>query len=150
MAFRHNGNMPTEHAISALLQTRKEIAGQIEALSKKVTTLEQDLIHVDATLRIMGYDGPGLSLGARRSSSAGLFHRNELGRYIREYFRKHPDGFTARDLCRTICLERGWDSTHKPLMDALVEKASRFLTAHAKKGGWYCDKAGNAFIWRKQ
>ncbi|WP_417463255.1 hypothetical protein [Kordiimonas sp.] len=141
--------MPTEHAISALLQTRKEIAGQIEALEAKVATLQADLIHVDATLRIMGYDGPGLTMGAKRASTAGLFHRNELKRYVQDYFRKHPEGFTCRQLCLDICLQRGWDSTQKPFMDSLINKVGHFLNRYARKYGWQCERGSNDYVWRK-
>lgn len=141
--------MPEEHAISALLQTRKEIAGQIEALTRKIGELEQDVIHLDATLRIMGYDGPGLSMGARRASAAGLFHRNELGRHVRDHLRQNAEGFTCRQLCESICEQRGWDATSKPFMDSLMEKVGKYLYKNARKHGWYCDKAGNAFVWRK-
>lgn len=142
--------MPTDHAITGLLQTRKEIAGQLEALEIKVTELKGDLVHIDAALRIMGYEGPNLSVGAKRSSTAGLFHRNELKRYVQEYFRKHPEGFTCRQLCLDICLERAWDSTNVPFMKSLVDKVGRFLNSQSRKSAsWECVSYGNTYTWRK-
>jgi hypothetical protein len=143
--------MANDHVISGLLQTRAEIAGQIAHLEQHLPKLRQSLFHVDQTLRLVGYDGPDLSVGAKRASTAGLFARREFQRILFGLIRESQTGMTSRQIALRICADKGWDATNKAFVDALVEKIGNWLNRKMRTSDFaVCERRGNDWLWRKR
>src|SRR5690606_13460346 len=105
----------------------------------------------DETLRLVGYDGPDLTVGAKRASTAGLFARNELQRTLFALLREHPKGMTSRQMALKMCADKGWDSANRPFVDALVEKIGNWFNRKMRSSDFAtCERRGNDWVWRKR
>ncbi len=111
----------------ALMKRRSEIAGSVSHLNTQVKKLRGQLVHLDATLAIMGYDVSNLNHHAIKACTSGLFHRNELGRLILEKLRESKNGLCACEIARLITLDKGWEVQDKRLMTALTTKIGKRL-----------------------
>lgn len=80
---------PQSIAVNALVAKRAEIAGEITALQKKIQALQDDLVHIDHTLRLFDPTLSGWDIRAKRPKprAAGYFQHGELSRRIYEAFR---------------------------------------------------------------
>jgi hypothetical protein len=102
--------MPEDVAIAQLLRSRAALAGQIDRHMKMATKLHEQLVHVDATRRTLGYDGPYLVKKDKQVGMSGLFARNELRRTIPALLVANKDGMTARQIALEICQQKAWDA----------------------------------------
>ncbi|RWJ39801.1 MAG: hypothetical protein EOR29_25210 [Mesorhizobium sp.] len=131
-----------------MLRRRSEIVGAIGHLEAKATSLRDDLHHLDASLRILGYAGDQARLPVRKACSSGLFHRKELTRLVTALLRDNPDGLQASEIAIAIARDKGWSTDEKPFVIALTDKVSRTLSKlkSQERAGFEDCEAG--FLWR--
>jgi hypothetical protein len=83
--------MMNGHVIAALLNKRNEIAGEIVHLEKQIAALGDDLVHLEATIRVFQ---PDIELPAIMPLRIQHRHRHFEGgfltRMVLDYIREHP------------------------------------------------------------
>ncbi|HWD26550.1 MAG TPA: hypothetical protein VG387_05255 [Rhizomicrobium sp.] len=81
-----NGN---RYALSALTRQRATFAGEVAALKKRLAWAEQQLVHVDATLRLLDPKRDPDTIPAKRPQKRiKLFRQGELSRMIIDALRR--------------------------------------------------------------
>lgn len=131
----------------ALLERRREIAGNILHLEGCVAKARSELIHLDAALEIMGFDVPERRKRPKQSGTAGLFHQNELPRLILQMLRGSPEGLSCGAMAAIISRDKGWDAGDKRFQTALADKISKKLTRMKSRYGLRCTGADAGFLW---
>jgi hypothetical protein len=139
--------MDRDITIHGLLRLRSEMAGQISHLEIQVDKLRADLLHVDATLRILGHIGEESSLPIRKACTAGIFHRKELARLIVGHLRD-SNGMVASELAVAISRDKGWETDDVRFQKSLVEKISRAMTKMKARGLIHCQNEDRGYVWR--
>ena len=140
--------MEPNQTIFGLLRRRSELAGAIEHLDGKVSGLRADLLHIDAALRIMGYDGPDCALPIRKACTAGIFHRKELPRLSMALLRANRDGLQASEIAFKIAADKGWDTGEKRFLVSLTDKVSRAMSKLKTKGLASLEICETVYVWR--
>jgi hypothetical protein len=83
--------MMNSHIIAALLKKRRLIAGEIVQLEKKIAAIGDDLVHLEATIRVFQ---PDIELPVLKPLRIEHRHRNFKGgfltRMVLDYAREHP------------------------------------------------------------
>jgi hypothetical protein len=81
---------PRSVAVNALVAKRAEIASEIAALQRRIEAYQDDLVHIDHTLRLFDPTISGWDIRAKRPKArmAGYFQHGELSRRIYEAFRE--------------------------------------------------------------
>jgi hypothetical protein len=98
--------MAETHVVSALVDKRAEIAGQITRFEQQLGQFRADLTHVDATIRLFAPDTiPAKVL--RRSD--GWFESGEVKRRVLDTLRRSGLPMRAPDVVRTVMVEKGLD-----------------------------------------
>ena len=129
--------MQNDPAIHGLLRRRSEIAGSIVHLESQVSNLRADLLHVDATLRIVGCACEDLTLPVRKACTSGLFHRKELARFVTALLRANRDGIQACEIAIAISRDKGCETDDdRRFQVSLTDKVSRRL-GRLKAGEFY-------------
>jgi hypothetical protein len=96
--------------LSGLIDKRAELAGEIRLLEERLEQLRSDVLHVDATIRLIdpAYRVDAVVPKVRRPRR-DWFGRGELLRSILETLRKAPEPLTAREIALALMSAR--DST---------------------------------------
>jgi hypothetical protein len=109
-------------ALAALVRKRAELAGEIRLAEGRLDQLRADILHLDATIRILdpGYHADATVPKARRQRR-GWFGNGELLRMVLETLRKAPEPVTAREIAVALMERKGFDATDATTV-RLVEK----------------------------
>lgn len=107
-----------------------------------------DLVHIDATLALLGYDVPNIKFRAKTTGTAGLFHRGELGRLIVGCLRENKDGLTIGELSLRIAGNKGWDTNDERFMVALSDKVGKMASKMKQRYGMHCEFENGDWVWR--
>ena len=78
------------HVVSALVQKRSEISGQIGELEKQINRHQADLVHIDAVLRMYGKADPEAIRVKDISRRSDWFRPGECRNLIYDVLR-HPE-----------------------------------------------------------
>jgi hypothetical protein len=120
--------MAESHVIYALKAKRQEISGYIDHLNSEIAQARAHLVHVDATLRLFGYELSPEDLPPKYySTTAKLFDRGELQRTLFDLLRANPIGMTVPDLTDAIIAKKEWDGSDGHFKAALGHKISNTL-----------------------
>ncbi len=138
-------NSPVYHG---LFTRRAEIEGYINHLETCLEKAKSEVLHLNATLGIMGYDVPSLKIRAKTIGTAGLFHRNELGRLILAKLRETPAGLPVYRIAELIARDKGWDTQDKRFMTALADKIGKRVSKMKKRYGLDSVLEDGGWIWR--
>lgn len=87
--------------VAALAEKRAELAGQIEAAERRLRTMHESLVHLDATLRLFDPSFRPESVKARRPSTA-LPVIADLYRYVLDALRMAPGPLSSREIARAV------------------------------------------------
>jgi hypothetical protein len=123
----------TTYTLSELFNKRAEIAGQIVQTEKQVRQLRADLVHVEATIRILR---PGTELPkivpTRVEFRPRYFKRGQLTRLILDFMRPHAGETVAvADIMPTVVGDRSLNSVEYRRVEVVTYEALRRL---AKRG----------------
>ncbi|MBL26027.1 MAG: hypothetical protein CMM50_00555 [Rhodospirillaceae bacterium] len=142
--------MAQSHVLSALIDKRATLLGQINALEEQIAKIHDQLAHVDGCMRIFGYEGaPETSALPRRPRVGQLFEKGELSRFLLDQIRQHPDGITIEALAAGMRERKGW-SPDDPRYGATITKRVRKSLGKLKERGVVVSewKPGQRVTWR--
>jgi hypothetical protein len=147
--------MAETHVVSALVEKRAELAGQIIRFEQQLGQFRADLTHVDATIRLFAPDLTPDAIPAkviRRSD--GWFESGEVKRRVLDTLRRAGRPMRAPDVVRAVMMEKGLDPADRHAFATVQMKVGtnlRQLTARgllsrsAKNSGavlwWIADQA---------
>jgi hypothetical protein len=98
----------TDLVLAGIVRKRAEVPSEIKALRTRVTNLQADLAHLDATIRIMDPAADPESIRPKVSRNAyDWFGRGELFRLTMESLREAPEPLTAMEIARTVVARKG-------------------------------------------
>ena len=109
-------------ALSALIDKRATLAGEIRELEDRLEQLRSDVLHVDAVIRLMD---PAYQLDAivpkRRRQRREWFGNGELLRGVLETLRQAREPMTSREVALAIMERKGFDQNDGQTV-RLIEK----------------------------
>lgn len=114
--------MENAHAISALKRKRAELAGDLIGLEKQRRAVCQRIAHVDATLRLFGFQGDPKDIPARVTQRPRMFRRGHLQRMVYAALRESGGQIRTGDIARTIIAQMGWDVGDNELVALITDK----------------------------
>ena len=109
-------------ALSALIDKRATLVGEIHDLEGRLEQLRSDVLHVDAVIRLMD---PAYQLDAivpkRRRQRREWFGNGELLRAVLETLRQAREPMTSREVALAIMERKGFDQNDGQTV-RLIEK----------------------------
>lgn len=137
----------TTHIVSALMQKRAELAGEIERLAGQVAEIRVDLAHVDATLWLFDPSVRPADIQARTKRDRPYLHHGHFMRAIRDVLRKAETPLTARQIAARLIDGKAPEiqASRTPL--DLTNRVRHALRRNP--AGLRCEKReGDAAVWR--
>ncbi len=105
-------------------------------------------MHVDATLRILGYIGDEAALPIRKACTSGLFHRKEITRLVMALLKANSDGIQASEIALAISRDKGWETDDKRFQVSMTDKVGRTLSRLKKMGHASFESCEAGYVWR--
>src|SRR4051812_31357537 len=120
-------------ALSALIEKRAELAGDIRGLEDQLEQKRSDILHIDAVIRLIDPEfQPDAIVPKRRRPRREWFGNNELLRLILDTLRQVSEPLTAKEVATAIMEKRGFD-TNDAVTVRLIEKRV-FSACHRRRG----------------
>ena len=140
--------MSQSHCLSALIAKRAELAGEIEALAAQLTRKRADLVHLDATMRLIDSSFVPETIRPKRQKPPGpdLFGRKELPRLVLEALRGADGPLRSMEIARAVMARRGLpdDAALLRRVENMVDGALRRREGRMVERVWN----GRALGWR--
>lgn len=109
-------------ALSALVDKRSTLAGDIREFEERLEQLRSDVLHVDAVIRLMD---PAYQLDAivpkSRRQRRQWFGNGEMLRIVLETLRRATDPLTSREVAMEVMERKGFDTNDGATL-RLIEK----------------------------
>ena len=99
--------MENSYVIAGLVKRRAELAGEAEALKKRLTQIGTDLGHLDATIRLFDPDHDIAAIRPKRPRGPGVAGRGEMSRFILGVLRGAPEPMTTASIVERLMAARG-------------------------------------------
>jgi hypothetical protein len=142
--------MAATHVVSALIDKRAELAGQITRFEQQLGQFRADLTHVDATIRLFA---PNLEIATipakviRRSD--GWFGSGEVKRRVLDTLRRSGRPMRAPDVVRAVMVEKGLDPADRRAFATVQRKVGANLRQLTARGLLSRSaKNSGAVLWR--
>ena len=113
------------HVLTALINKRREIAGQIEDLQRQMKLAVTELDNVEATIRIFKPDIDMSDFGPRPVPPPHAAFKGEMSRILIDALRASPLPLTTRQLTEIVMKERGLPIDHIPTRRIMQGASSR-------------------------
>lgn len=118
-----------QYAIAALKARRAEMSGEIKKLKDMVTYREEQLSHLDATIKIFDPDFPVDTIPPKRPRQVKLFGAGELGRLILDALRRaEGKPLSTREIAQSIVDAKGYGQAAVPALALRVRGNLSYLT----------------------
>ena len=127
--------MPESHVVSALVDKRAELAGQIVRIEQQLGQFRADLIHIDATIRLFAPTLEPETIKAkviRRRND--WFEPGEVKRRVLDTLRRSDQPMAAPGLVRVVMSERGLDPADRSVFAKIQLKVGAHLRQLASRG----------------
>jgi hypothetical protein len=114
-----------ERLLTALIDKRAHIAGEILGLEKQLSTLRAAIIHIDATLKLLDPDIRITEIRSKRPMFArsGYFAQGELSTRCQDAMRvAGPDGVSAEEVSIQALKEKELDPSDEKLRSDFVKR----------------------------
>ncbi len=119
--------MKGDHAVSALSRKRAELAGEVIRAKARLKRLQENLAHVDATLRLFDPDAdPAAIKPLRPRKPPRLFRHGELPRLILSALREHGPA-DAHDVTSAVMRGAGMDPADVELLPEVLPRVRETL-----------------------
>lgn len=123
--------MAEPNIITLLRSKHARLAGEIEALDKRLAVAREALTHVDAVLRLYGYTGDLTAIRSVRPKTI-RFKRREFPALIREIM---AAGIVQNRLIALETIRRkGWDAGDGELVRKLADCVSKHKGSVGRQG----------------
>jgi hypothetical protein len=127
--------MAESHVVSALVDKRAELAGQIVRIEQQLGQFRADLIHIDATIRLFAPTLEPETIKAkviRRRND--WFEQGEVKRRVLDTLRRSDQPMAAPGLVRAVMSERGLDPADRAVFAKVQLKVGANLRQLASRG----------------
>jgi hypothetical protein len=116
-------------AVSALIDKRADLAGDIRSLEQQLYQARANLVHLDATIRLLEPTfKPDVIAPKSKRQRAGWFSEGDLPRTILDIPRTAPEPLTSREVALAVMERRGFspdDETTLATVESRVNGALR-------------------------
>ena len=126
--------MENEHALSALLRKRAELAGLFEHHQANARQLLIDIDSLDATIRMFA---PDIDLAAVKPKPLPPRHaayKGEVARIVLGTLRDAKRPCSTQELTMHVMAERGMNTADKRLVKTVTKRVGACLRHHRNKG----------------
>ncbi len=113
--------MAERYAITALKAKRAELAGELDELERERIALKSKLVHIDQTLKLMGFNGNPAEIPRKRSYRRE-FKRGELQRMVFEIINTASVPPTNAEIAAEVIRRNGWDIHDEDLRSSMTGK----------------------------
>lgn len=144
--------MAETHVVSALMDKRAEILGEIEFRHKEIARLTQDLTHLESTLSIFS---PNISIATQKPKEYRMrlspFKHGELPILIMEMLRLSEKPMATNEIAYKLAENRGlptdkdYDRVVKPVHSVLQRMRRSGVVCHV---GRVVGAGGGAILWK--
>jgi hypothetical protein len=113
-----------DHVVSGLIEKRRELAGLIDDLQRRLDQYRADLTHIDGVLRVLAADiDPETTRPKRAYRRNRYFARNELSRLCLGALRTAAgEPLSTDDIASRVIAAKGFDSGDAILRAAIREQ----------------------------
>jgi hypothetical protein len=139
-----------DHIVTGLIEKRRELAGVIDDMQRRLDQHRADLTHIDGTLRILATDLDPDTIRPKRAYRRNrYFARNELSRLCVGVLRTAAGELLSTDdiACRVI-VAKGFDSGDAILRVAIREQVGSIVKRLHRSGEVENIGAGRASKWK--
>lgn len=126
--------MENEHALSALIRKRAELAGQFEHHQAKARQLLIDLDNVDATIRMFDPDIDLAEIKPKPLPPRHAAYKGEVARIVLGTLRDAKRPCSTQELTMHVMAERGMNTADKRLVKTVTKRVGACLRHHRLKG----------------
>jgi hypothetical protein len=106
-----SGTLAELHVVSALIERRSEVSGQIAELERQITRHQADLVHIDAVLRMYGKDDPEAIRAKDVSRRSDWFRTGECRNLIYDVLRDAEAPVLTRTIAERVMFAKGIDQS---------------------------------------
>jgi hypothetical protein len=118
----------TDLAVAALVRKRAELAGELHGLEARTAQLRADLLHLDATIRLLDPDAAPEAIRPKRIVQRdGWFGLGELPRLVLDTLRTSAEPMPIRALAEAIMLRRGLPPGDRATLLIVEKRVDRYL-----------------------
>jgi hypothetical protein len=123
-----------QHALSALVAKRAEIAGKISVTRTDLRQLIADLDHVDAAIRLFAPDYDVEAIRPRTYPVAQVTRRGELVRMILDILRETAEPLTTQQVALRVMATRGLNTKDDALIKVMTRRCGASLRNYRDSG----------------
>ena len=139
-----------DHVVSGLIEKRRELAGIIDELQRRLDQHRADLTHIDGALRVLATDlDPEMIRPKRIYRRNRYFARNELSRLCLGVLRTAAgELLSTDDIAGRVIAAKGFDAADAILRAAIREQAGSIVKRLNRDGSIENVGAGKASKWK--
>lgn len=126
--------MENEHALSALLRKRAELAGLFEHHQAVARQLLIDIDNLDATIRMFDPDIDLADVKPRPLPPRHAAYKGEVARIVLGTLRDAKRPCSTQELTMHVMAERGMNTADKRLVKTVTKRVGACLRHHRNKG----------------
>lgn len=108
--------MAEPHVITALIQKRADLAGELAETEARVIAIRANIEHVDCCLALFGYKPDPQDIPPRRRQRGRIFRRGELSRMVYDILRAATGPISNREIAARIVAIMNWDQENEDLI----------------------------------
>lgn len=141
--------MAETHVISALVEKRARLAGDIENTHAKLRQMVLDLENIDATIQLFD---PDYRVEAIRPKAfrppKDWSNRGEMTRIVLSILRQAAEPLTTRDIALQLLIERALDKNDQRLLRLMSKRVGVALRGQRGNGGVQSSQGpGQYMLW---
>jgi hypothetical protein len=139
-----------DHVISGLIEKRRELAGIIDELQRRLDQHRADLTHIDGTLRVLATDLDPEAIRPKRAYRRNrYFARNELSRLCLGVLRTAADKLLSTDdIAGRVIAAKRFDGGDAILRAAIREQVGSTVKRLHREGAIDNIGGGRASKWK--
>jgi hypothetical protein len=139
-----------DHVVSGLIEKRRELAGIIDELQRRLDQHRADLTHIDGTLRVLAADLDPETIRPKRVYRRNrYFARNELSRLCLGVLRAAAgELLSTDDIASRLIAAKGFDAGDAILRAAIREQVGSTVKRLRREGMIENIGSGRASKWK--
>jgi hypothetical protein len=141
---------PLPHVVTGLIEKRREIAGQIEALQARMRQAVADLDHVEAAIRLFKPDIDLEEIAPRVVPPPHAAFKAEVSRIVLDTLRRTTRPLSTREVALALMKARGLNIADPKIVRTIQQRTVACL-GHWKRRGYLKSAPGpgakSALVW---